>query len=99
MGKEEWLYAEISIIQKESKYTKYKNICDNKVMFKLLFLLLPLLFFAFNLSAIESNTTYKQIHFKNDGVTWKCKTCNKSNWSNKTDWTGRYSCSCGTYKN
>jgi hypothetical protein len=98
MNKSEWLYAEISTIEKESKCIKYKNISDNKIMIKLLLLLFPLLLFAFNLPAIENSPTSNQICSKDDGVSWKCKGCGKRIWSNRTDWAGRYQCGCGVYK-
>ncbi len=73
MSKEEWLFSEISRIEKDYRTSKKNKSVENKIMFKFLIILLPLLFFACNLSAVQNNDSRKNSSSKDEGVQWKCK--------------------------
>ena len=103
MNKEDWLFSEIASIDKERRTLKNFTGCDNQIMIKFMMLLIPLLGIYTQLySDMPSSIS---LHMKdvtdqnNDGISWKCSACGRHNWANKHDWTGRYQCACGKYKN
>jgi hypothetical protein len=95
-NKENWLFSEISNLEKERRYFKNYTLMDNTIMFKFLLLLVPLLFM---MSEIYSSCD-KTVNFSDQAksASWVCKACGKYNYSEKSDWAGRHQCPCGQYK-
>lgn len=106
MNKEDWLFSEMSSIDKERRLLKNFTGCDTKIMIKFIMLLIPLLTFYTQLYGVLPG--YNGVYLKSgidrhkcnsQSAEWTCKNCHRFNYSEERDWAGRYSCGyCGEYK-
>lgn len=81
----------------ETKQTKTTTKMDNKIFMKMLLMLITLC--SFNAIAQAGSRPAIPVNSMSKEASWICQGCQKSCWSNQTDWKGDYHCNgCGKKK-
>ncbi len=91
-----WLEREIDDLQNQSKRSKMKM--DNWQFFRVMLILIPLMFYAMSLSATPPQAVKCAGKVVDGGVFFTCKRCRTAQWQSTrdADWAGRFYCKqCG----